>query len=109
MAANLTASFIFFAKYTEPLRVLVDIIPRSSGHIHKCKVLDCKCSGRRHGKTQFGRVGKETVPEGNGPVPLLHPDPSMELAFNQLVNWLSINCTSLVAQTVKHLPTMLET
>ena len=40
MAANLTASFIFFAKYTEPLRVLVDIIPRSSGHIHKCKVLD---------------------------------------------------------------------
>ena len=33
----------------------------------------------------------------------------MELAFNQLVNWLSINWTSLVAHRLKHLPTMQET
>ena len=45
MVTILTGSFIFFAKHTEPLRALEDVIPRPSGDVRKYKVLDFRYSG----------------------------------------------------------------
>lgn len=67
MVAILTGSFIFFAKHTEPLRALEDVIPRSSGDVRKYKFLDFKYSGTRDGKTQFGIVDMERFTERSGP------------------------------------------
>lgn len=39
MVAILTGSLVFFAKHTEPLKALEDVIPRSSGDVCKYKVL----------------------------------------------------------------------
>lgn len=63
----LTGSFTFFAKYTEPLRALEDVISRSSGNVCKYKVFDVKYSGMRDGKTQFGTVKRKKFNERNGP------------------------------------------
>lgn len=63
MVAFLTGSFTFFAKHTEPPRTLEDVIARSSGDIHKYRVLDFKYSGMRDGNTRFGRVELENFIE----------------------------------------------
>lgn len=63
MVTILTGSFIFFAKHTEPLRALEDVIPRSSGDVRKYKVLDFRYSGIRDGKTRFGRAELEKFVE----------------------------------------------
>lgn len=66
MAVFLTGSFTIFAKHTEPLRALEDVIPRISGDVCKYKVLDFKYSGMRDGKTQFGTEGREKFTQRNG-------------------------------------------